>query len=98
MLLPLLRRRRDHPSLRLRRGVRTAALNDDGLAVIEARGSVLHLNATAQVILSALLAGHGIATTAAQFAEQFGVSEHAAHADVLAVVSELTSRNVVRWR
>ena len=96
-MFPLLHRRRNKPALRLRRGVRTAVL-DDGLAVIDARGGVLHLNPTARLILSTLLAGGGIATTAAQLTEQFGLPESSAITDVTAVVDELTRRNVARWR
>jgi len=91
------RRPRRPQTLRLRRGVRIGP-REDGLAVISPRGTVLHLDHIAALMLRTLLDGHGVTATAARLAEQFHVPQQTVHTDVLGVIAELTRRKVVYWR
>ncbi|TWE11182.1 PqqD family peptide modification chaperone [Prauserella muralis] len=96
MLKPQSRRRcRPDEPLRLGRAVTTAPVSDGVMLIDERRGHTVHLNATAALMLRALLTGgHDNAVTVVR--GRFGVTEDTARHDLDRLLRELTRRRLVR--
>lgn len=91
----LTRRRAAPTRLVLARGVAASAV-EDGTTLLDPRGTLLHLNTTATVMLDVLLAD-GQDAAAAATRRRFGITEDTARADVARLLTELLDRKLVRW-
>jgi PqqD family protein of HPr-rel-A system len=88
------RPRVEHP-LRLAPGVATTPVSDGLMVIHEHTGHTFHLNASAALMLEALLDGatdHDVASTVA---ERFGIPEITASADITALLAQLRARKLV---
>ncbi|WP_236788004.1 PqqD family protein [Amycolatopsis sp. GM8] len=91
----LIRRNPARSALVLARGVAATPVGD-GTMLVDRRGTLLHLNTTAAVMLDALLAG-GLDAAATAAHQRFEITEDTARADAVRLLAQLLDRKLVRW-
>jgi PqqD family protein of HPr-rel-A system len=84
----------EHP-LRLAPGVATTPVSDGLMVMHERTGHTYHLNASATLMLEALLRGATDNDVASTVAERFGIPETTASADIAELLAQLQARKLV---
>lgn len=93
--LSLRRRAHDRDRWRLRRAVVIATVADGLVLVDERRGRTVHVNATAAVMLRALL-DEGFDAAVTEATGRFPVAEDIARRDVTGLIADLVQRKLLR--